>query len=148
MVGDSLYADVAGARGLNMLTVWKPKHHQRAELAALQGSRPTPVEKMRIIVRGVGPSRMRIVVIYNYERSDGIGNRVTTERFSLDVGVVRTEITEQNDKDSYSLKLSTEIRESLFDIRCIAEFGEVKADKFDHFLGRKRVARGKKQRLD
>ncbi len=37
MVGDSLYADVAGARGLNMLAVWKPKLHQRAELAALQG---------------------------------------------------------------------------------------------------------------
>lgn len=37
MVGDSLYADVNGARRLNMLAVWKPKLHQRAELAALQG---------------------------------------------------------------------------------------------------------------
>ena len=32
MVGDSLYADIAGAQKLGMLTVWKPKHYQRAEL--------------------------------------------------------------------------------------------------------------------
>ena len=37
MVGDSLYADVTGARELNMFAVWKPKLHQRAEFAALQG---------------------------------------------------------------------------------------------------------------
>jgi FMN phosphatase YigB (HAD superfamily) len=37
MVGDSLYADVMGAKKLDMLTVWKPKLYLRSELAALQG---------------------------------------------------------------------------------------------------------------
>ncbi len=35
MVGDSLYADIFGAKELNMLAVWKPKLHLRAELQAL-----------------------------------------------------------------------------------------------------------------
>lgn len=36
MVGDSLYADVAGAKKLGMLAVWKPKHYQRTKLRELQ----------------------------------------------------------------------------------------------------------------
>ena len=40
MVGDSLYADVTGAKGLSMLAVWKPKLYQRAEFGALQGDGP------------------------------------------------------------------------------------------------------------
>ena len=35
MVGDSLYADVAGAKGLNMFAIWKPKLYQRAEIQTL-----------------------------------------------------------------------------------------------------------------
>ncbi|HEY4034398.1 MAG TPA: HAD-IA family hydrolase [Ktedonobacteraceae bacterium] len=36
MVGDSLHADILGAKELNMIAVWKPKLHFRAELQALQ----------------------------------------------------------------------------------------------------------------
>jgi len=36
MVGDSLHADILGAKQLNMVTVWKPRLHLRAELQALQ----------------------------------------------------------------------------------------------------------------
>lgn len=35
MVGDSLYADIFGAKELNMIAVWKPKLRLRAELQAL-----------------------------------------------------------------------------------------------------------------
>ncbi len=34
MVGDSLHADIAGAKGLDMYAVWKPKSHQRAAFMA------------------------------------------------------------------------------------------------------------------
>ncbi len=37
MVGDSLHADVTGAKELDMLAVWKPKLHLRAGLAASSG---------------------------------------------------------------------------------------------------------------
>lgn len=33
MVGDSLHADIFGAKELNMLAIWKPKLHLRAELS-------------------------------------------------------------------------------------------------------------------
>jgi len=36
MVGDSLSADILGAKELNMVTVWKPRLYLRAELQALQ----------------------------------------------------------------------------------------------------------------
>lgn len=36
MVGDSLHADIFGAKELNMIAIWKPKLHLRAELQALQ----------------------------------------------------------------------------------------------------------------
>ena len=36
MVGDSLHADILGAKELNMVTVWKPRLYLRAELQALQ----------------------------------------------------------------------------------------------------------------
>jgi FMN phosphatase YigB (HAD superfamily) len=36
MVGDSLYADIFGAKELNMIAVWKPKLRLRAELQALE----------------------------------------------------------------------------------------------------------------
>ena len=36
MVGDSLHADILGAKQLNMVTVWKPRLHLRAELQAFQ----------------------------------------------------------------------------------------------------------------
>ena len=36
MVGDSLYADMLGAKALNMVTIWKPRLQHRAELQALQ----------------------------------------------------------------------------------------------------------------
>jgi len=36
MVGDSLSADILGAKELNMITIWKPRLHLRAELQALQ----------------------------------------------------------------------------------------------------------------
>ncbi len=36
MVGDSLYADITGAKALHMITIWKPKLHLRAELQVRQ----------------------------------------------------------------------------------------------------------------
>ncbi|GAC1367656.1 MAG: hypothetical protein PVS3B1_39610 [Ktedonobacteraceae bacterium] len=40
MVGDSLYADIMGAKGLNMLTIWKPQLYRRTEQRALLADNP------------------------------------------------------------------------------------------------------------
>jgi FMN phosphatase YigB (HAD superfamily) len=38
MIGDSLYADIMGAKELDMFTVWKPKRYQHPELKAPQSA--------------------------------------------------------------------------------------------------------------